>query len=151
METAVQIYPTDFIDAYFTYTYTDAKVRQTRAVFGDLANSGEDLGLVPQNRFTMGVHLGPVYGLNVWLHGIFVGRQPAQSAETTGGSLDPIEPYYVFNTKASYTFKQFEIFCEVTNLFDRLYYTRGIYTGGTFYEVPAPEREIIAGIRCAWG
>jgi len=151
LETSVRVHPIDFFDAYFTHTFTDAKVRKTRPVFGGIVDSGRELGLVPESRFTAGVHLGPISGFNLWLDSIFVGRQHTQSAETMGGNLDPIEPYYVFNGKLSFMYKGAEIYCKVNNIFDREYFTRGIYSGGDFYLTPAPEREIIGGIRFAWG
>ena len=68
-----------------------------------------------------------------------------------GGNLDPIERYYVVNGKISFMYKGAEIYCKVNNILDREYFTRGIYAGGDFYVTPAPEREIIGGVRFAWG
>lgn len=148
IETSLKIRPLEYLDTYLTYTLTDASIRAATTN----VESGEKLGQVPQNRFTAGIHLGPIAGFNVRLDGVYVGEQLTQSAETTGGTLDPIKHYYVLNSGASYTYKNVELYCKVNNLLDRKYYTRGIYGwGGTpLYVTPAPEREFLGGVRVSF-
>jgi len=149
IETSVKLRPWEYFDTYFTHTFVDATVRKTTTY----VNSGRELGLVPRNRFTAGIHAGTYKGFDFWLNGLFVGPQNSQSAETADFEMDPIERYYVFNSKLSYRYKDMEIYLKVNNLLDRKYYTRGIYnfTGSTFYVTPAPEREILGGVSIAWG
>jgi iron complex outermembrane recepter protein len=145
VETSLEVRPFDVLEAYFTHTYTDATVRKATTN----VESGRQLGLVPHNRFTAGVHVGPVKGTQVWLNALYVGSQQAQSYETLGFSTSPVESYFVLNGKASYTYKGAELYLLVNNILDRKYYNRAIYnfTGTTTYVTPAPERELIAGIR----
>lgn len=145
VETSLRVRPVDMLEAYFTHTYTDATVRKATTN----VESGRELGLVPHNRFTAGVHVGPVKGCHMWLNALYVGRQQAQSYETLGFSTSPIESYFVLNGKISYAYKGAEIYFLVNNILDRAYYTRAIYSwdGSTTYVTPAPERELLAGIR----
>jgi iron complex outermembrane receptor protein len=145
IESSVTVKPNDLCDAYFTYTYTDATVRKTTTY----VESGRELGLVPRNRFTAGIHLGPVKGCQLWLNALYVGRQQSQAYETLSFSTSPIESYFVLNGKVSYDYKGAEIYFLVNNILDREYYTRAIYdfTGTTTYVTPAPERELMAGVR----
>jgi len=145
LETSLNLRATKWLDTYFTHSFTDAKVRATTSS----VESGRELGLVPESRFTAGIHVGPIHGVNLWLNGLFVGRQQSQDYQSLSFSTSPIEPYYVFNGKVSYEYKGAEIYFMVNNLFDREYYTRSIYNfaGTIMYTTPAPGREITSGIR----
>ena len=85
---------------------------------------------MPRNRFTAGVHVGPVAGCDLWLNALYVGRQQAQAYETLSHSTSPIESYFVLNGKVSYQYKGAEIYFLVNNILDREYSTRSIYSWG---------------------
>lgn len=170
MELRVDTQPIQEIKAYASYTWTEAYVRETNAT-GSLID-GRSLGLVPEDRWTLGFTSHPLQrlgegwdGVKVGLHGTFTGKQHPQSYESasqttlnaTGGAGHIIKPYSVWDLILSYEHKGLELYFKVNNLFDEKYYSRSvsatsfgtaIQPAGTFSFVnPGAPREFLFGAR----
>ena len=171
IESRIDLIPIPEIDAYTSYTWMKAYVRETNS--SGVPFDGKDLGLIPSHRFTMGSTVRPLYrlgtpfdGLSISLDGFFTGRQFVQSHESMAQTLidvagETIDPYMVWNLMIVFEWKGKQIYFKINNLFDRDYYSRavaatnfgsGITPAGTHLFVnPGAPREYVIGTKWEFG
>ncbi|MBN1687945.1 MAG: TonB-dependent receptor [Candidatus Omnitrophica bacterium] len=175
IETRLDVKPVDEISLYGSYTLTDAYVRETDQ--GGSLIDGRDLGQIPEHRFTWGttlyplVRLGEPYdGLKLSLNGIYTGDQHVLAYESTaqatldatGGAGHQIKAYSVWDFLVSYSWRNFEVYFKVNNVFNNKYYSRAVdatvfpaawggatvLPDGTYtFVVPGAPREYQCGVR----
>ncbi len=170
IEERLDLNPIQELHLYGSYAWLIAYVRETSSTGSPV--DGRTLGQIPEDRFTLGGEVQPLKrlgepfdGFKFGLDGIFTGRQHPGSYQSasqatlnaTGGAGHYIKPYAVFNFKASYNWREKEIYFKINNLFDEHYYSRAvnatsfgtaIYPAGTYTFVdPGAPRELILGSR----
>lgn len=138
--------PFSCLSLFATYTYCNAKLRSTFNDGFSVYESGKWINNVPQHRATGGAIFEPVKNLKFSIDGLIVGRRMPLGYENTAGSLSPEKGYIVFNSRASYQFRNLELFIDWKNMFDRRYYSRAV-DYGTYYIEPAPPGEVYAGLK----
>jgi len=169
-ETRVDVKPLKELSFYGSHTLTEAWVRKSDND-GSLVN-GRALGLVPENRFTVGgtarpfESFGEPYkGFRASMLGVFTGRQHPQSYESTaqatldatGGAGHRIKSYSVWDFILAYDWRGYEVYFKVNNIFDEKYYSRSVSAtswgtaiapAGTYNFVnPGAPREYVWGMR----
>ncbi len=170
IELRTDINPVQEFKCFGSYTWMDAYVRK-----GDPSGAiveGRGLGLIPENRFTLGgtvkpfARFGePLNGFSASVLGVFTGRQHPQGYESStqadlnaaGGAGQFIKPYSVWDFLLSYKWRGYEIYFKVNNLFDEKYYSRAvtatswgtaIMPSGTYSFVnPGAPREFVGGMK----
>lgn len=170
-ESRVDVNPIPEIDAYSSYTWVRAYIRETG---GDgVPFDGRDLGLIPRHRITMGFALRPLYrlgtvfeGFRISIDGIYTGRQFIQSHESQSQALmdvagETIDPYLIWSGMMSFEWKGYQIYFKINNLFDRKYYSRAVAatnfgsnitpTGSHLFVNPGAPREFLMGVKWEFG
>ncbi|GEM_PF-1028830 len=183
VEFALKYKPRDWLESFFTYTYTEAKLRSTlpfpensNAFFteGGAFQSGDDIGLVPRNRFTLGFTVNPLKNIRIHLNGIYTGQQHSQAFEALGSApamfgapvaaraVDSmIDGYFLVNGRLSVLWKEMEMFFQVSNIFNTEYISRSVtanvFSLTTFesqniaFVTPGQGREMSIGTRLKFG
>lgn len=133
---------------------------RTRATFQNGPDAGNDVPLVPKDRFFSTLELTGPHGTGGRLELLRAGRQVLTNDESNGQQR--LEAYTVVNARFSWRpfgthrppsvtstgptiLRALDVFVEARNLLDETYATRGIYTNRIFV-TPAPRRTIAAGL-----
>ena len=132
----------DFLDKaefFVNYTYQDPQ-------FLNGPNDGKDIPIVPRHQAGVGLITKFLENYHVSILGRYVGSRFA--INDTLNVTPPIQPYYVLDTKITYTNDNFEAFLAINNLLDSKYNTYAVKSDFSnakdFY--PAPEQNFTAGI-----
>lgn len=171
IESRVDLIPIPELDAYGSYTWMRAYVRETAG--GGTPFDGKDLGLIPRHRFTMGATARPLYRLGEWfkefrisVEGFYTGRQFVQSHESQSQALinaagETIDPYMIWDLMVSFEWKGKQIYFKINNLFDKHYYSRAVAatnfgsnitpTGSHLFVNPGAPREFLIGAKWEFG
>jgi outer membrane receptor protein involved in Fe transport len=133
-----------------------AKATITDAEFTDGEYEGNDVPLVPRERFSLGLDLDLPAGLTLHTDGIYVGEQVLDNDD--GNEQPKLDDYVVVNARLAWRLAEvtspkngLRLFVETRNVFDEAYATRGIYAydflSGTFdvFLTPAPGRRHLLG------
>jgi len=167
LESRLDLTPLPEISVYGSYTWTQAYVRKTTE--SGVPFDGSNLGLIPRNRFTMGVASKPFYrfgfpltGLRIAMDGIYTGKQFVESHESESSDLvqiagERIDDYMIWNMTLSFEWKGKQIYFKINNLFDRQYYSRAVAatnfgssitaSGSHLFVNPGPPREFLLGMK----
>lgn len=171
VETRFDLIPVPELDAYGSYTWMKAYVRETT---GDgVPFDGRDLGLVPRHRFTLGTALRPFYrfgkifeGLRISMDGVYTGKQFVQSHESESQALidaagETINAYTVWNGTVTFEWHGYQIYFKINNIFDRHYYSRAVAAtnfgsnitpaGTHLFVNPGAPREYVMGMTWEFG
>ncbi|MBW2611238.1 MAG: TonB-dependent receptor [Deltaproteobacteria bacterium] len=117
------------------YTYTDAR----------FADKDTVVPLVPQNMGSAGLEWRIVDPLSLSLTGTYVGsRYDGNENESVLTHYSKLDPYQVFDTRATYLYGKFKLFAGMNNMFDEMYST--VAYSEAYY--PMPGRNVYAGV--AW-
>ena len=128
----------DELEFFANYTYQNP-------YFNGDDNDGKYIPLAPHHHVNSGVTLGFWDYFRISLLAKYVGTRFAVSdIDNTGPKL---KPYYVVDSKVSYTRENFEIFAAVNNMFNEIYEENAVFVSGlgTFH-YPSPERNFTAGV-----
>ena len=170
IETGLEVNPLSEINFYGTYTWTKAYIRETDG--GGSLIDGRDLGQIPAHKMTWGAlitplkRLGTPYdGFTINIIGSYTGKQHPTSFESasqamldaTDGAGHIIKGYTLWDMIVSLSYKRYELFFKVNNVFNKKYYSRAvsstswgtaIYPAGTYTFVnPGAPREYTLGLR----
>ncbi len=138
IETRFDVNPISELNTYGSFAWTKAYVREEGPVLSGGPVRGRSLGQVPQNRFTLGAILKPLYrlgepynGFLLSIAGTFVGKQHLSNYESMEqANLDAgghyIKRYSVWNGMISFSWKGKQIYFKINNLFDEHYYSRAV-------------------------
>jgi outer membrane receptor protein involved in Fe transport len=163
-------YKTDTIEAWATYSYTDAVFLNSFLLAsnspyadanGDIqVNRGDQIPMIPRNQIKAGLDYKATSALKLGADMVFVGAQ--RYAGDDSNQATPLPAYAVFNCSASYRVSEsVEIYTRIENIFDRRY---GVY--GAFFDtqalapvatfndprtvVPGQPRSFYAGVRATF-
>lgn len=122
------------------YTYQNPE-------FGKGPFKSNRIPLTPENMFGIFTDLSFSHNWHWRWDGRYVGDRYALNDESN--TLDPLEPYFLVDTRLSYTFKNVEIFSSIDNLFAQKYFAFGgrgtNSTNRNYY--PAVQRMLTAGMK----
>lgn len=134
----------DKLDLYLGYTYQDPE-------FVGGTNDGQTIPLVAQHQASQRIVAGFWDGFLFSLSGRFIGER------VIGNDLNNDKAkaggHYVVDAKLSYGRKNYELFCEVNNIFDEQYNTYEIEknaAGVTRDVYPAEELNVNVGVKVKW-
>ncbi|MBI4000080.1 MAG: TonB-dependent receptor, partial [Candidatus Omnitrophica bacterium] len=174
-ETRLDLIPIPEIDAYGSYTWMKAYVREAVSdpVTSGSPFDGRDLGSVPRHRFTAGLATRPLYrlgtffeGLRISIDGVYTGRQFIESHESTTQDLidvtgETVDPYMIWDLMISFEWKGKQIYFKINNLFDKHYYSRAVAAtnfgsnitpgGSHLFVNPGAPREFLVGTKWEFG
>jgi len=142
-----------------SHTYTEAIFKSNTN--GGTEISGDHIPMVPRNRFTSGVLIQPVKGLDVDLNMVSVSKQVLTNDITNDQNGRRLPSYTVFNLKILYKWKEWELSFEVKNLLDERYESGGSlgaapsifntdHTVEDNFFVPAPGRSYRGSASHSW-
>ncbi len=115
------------------YTYTDAR----------FADKDTVVPLVPRNMASAGLEWRIINPLSLSLTGNFMGsRYDGNDVDNT--AYTKLDPYQVFDTRATYLYGKFKLFAGMNNMFNEMYST--VAYSEAYY--PMPGRNVYAGV--AW-
>lgn len=128
------------LDVHANYTYVDAKFREGR--FGGTSIAGNRVPLVPRHAVNAGFGWAFVDKARADIEVRHVGSSPFDADETqTFGR--PMPSYTVADIKLSARSDGWLLNAGVRNLFDKKYFSYGVFTGfPTYSALPAPERTL---------
>jgi iron complex outermembrane receptor protein len=135
VETSLKYYPTDRLYLWGNLTLMEAKFKQT----------GDQVPLVPNFTAKLGMEWQVFNPLLFALTGTFVSSQ-FDGNDVTNDRFAELAPYQVFDAKLTYTFKKFNVFCGVNNIFNELYET--VAFSESYF--PMPTRNYYAGLAWSW-
>jgi iron complex outermembrane receptor protein len=122
----------------------------TRATFGKGAYKGKKIPGVPEHKTSVGLRFNPTQNLKINIIGNSLSSMFFISDEDN--VFPRLKGWFSVDMNAAYAFGDFEIFCGINNILNTAYSEYGIISGGfpppkeqSFY--PAPERNVIAGLR----
>jgi iron complex outermembrane recepter protein len=129
-------------NVFANYTYAEAKFRT--GTFGGVSIVGNDVPLVPRHAANLGVAWKLLPRTQASAVARYVGKRHFDADETnTFGRLMP--SYTLVDAKVVHETGNWLLQAGVRNLFDRQYYSYGVFTGfPTFAALPAPERSFFA-------
>lgn len=129
-------------NAFANYTYTESKFRS--GSFGGVSIAGHDVPLVPRHAANVGGAWRFLPKTQASAVARYVGKRHFDADETnTFGRMMP--SYTVVDVKLVHEVRDWLFQAGVKNLFDRQYYSYGVFTGfPTFAALPAPERSFFA-------
>ena len=129
-------------NVFANYTYAKAKFRT--GSFGGVSIAGNDVPLVPRHAANAGLAWKFLPGTQASAVARYVGKRHFDADETnTFGRLMP--SYTIVDAKVTHERGNWLFQAGVRNLFDREYYSYGVFTGfPTFAALPAPERSFFA-------
>ncbi|HLY11026.1 MAG TPA: TonB-dependent receptor [Planctomycetota bacterium] len=139
-ETELHLSPLPWVDVFGMYDYTTVTIKKAVSPSQD----GKTYPVTPKNAASAGVSL-KYEGAALTLSGRYAGERFLTN------DLDNVQPelpgYWVWDAKASYTWKALTVFVSVFNLADRKYFDNG---GAGLFGAPArflpgPERSWLAG------
>jgi len=136
IEAAFRTRPVERLSVFANLTLIDAEFRTG-------PNDGNEVPLVPGERFAAGVDVDLPAEVTLRLDGLFVGEQVLGNDQ--GNEQNKLDAYTVVNARATWTIAGFRFFAEARNLFDEQYATRAAYFGETFF-TPAPGRRYLGGV-----
>ena len=130
------------LSVFANYTYAEAKFRS--GAFGGVSIAGNDVPLVPRHAANAGLAWKFLPRTQASAVARYVGKRHFDADETnTFGRLMP--SYTVVDAKVVHETGNWLLQAGVRNLFDRQYYSYGVFTGfPTFAALPAPERSFFA-------
>jgi iron complex outermembrane receptor protein len=128
------------LDVHANYTYVDAKFREGQ--FGGVPIAGNRVPLVPRHAANAGLGWVFMEKARADFEVRYVGSSPFDGDETnTFGRKMPA--YTVADIKMSMRSGGWLLNAGVRNLFDKKYFSYGVYTGfPTYAALPAPERTL---------
>jgi len=128
------------LDIHANYTYVDAKFREGQ--FGGVSIAGNRVPLVPRHAANAGLGWAFMEKARADFEVRYVGSSPFDGDETnTFGRKMPA--YTVADIKMSMRSAGWLLNAGVRNLFDKKYFSYGVYTGfPTYAALPAPERTL---------
>jgi len=139
IEKFIEIDFLDKLEFFVNYTYQNPE-------FLDGPNDGKDIPIVPRHQAGVGLITKFFKNYHVSLLGRYVGSRFA--INDTLNVNAPIKPYYVLDSKITYTNDNFEAFLAINNLLDTKYNAYSVKSAFSsaqdFY--PSPEQNFIAGI-----
>ena len=115
---------------------------------------GNEVPLVPGERYAAGLDLRLPAGIGLQVEMLHVGRQLLDSDDLN--ERQPLAAYSVVDVRATWDLPgraSTVLFVDISNLFDRLYATRGIFaydfanSRNDDFFTPAPGRRMRAGVR----
>ena len=137
--------PAAGVDLSASYTYAEAEFRA--GSFGGIAIAGNDVPLVPRHAASLGAgwKFMPRARLDAALR--YTGEQRYDGDELN--AFDRKMPAYtVVDLKLAYDQPDWRFTAGVQNLFNKAYYSYGVYTGfPTYSALPAPERMVFVTAR----
>jgi iron complex outermembrane recepter protein len=145
VEAETRLRPHERVDLQLTYTYTDARFRNSATYSSGVVEKGDRVPLVPQHRLQGVLTYRPVSGLELSLDGTYVGRQVLLNDEPNARA-DRIQDTFVLGARASYTWKQFTWFVRGGNLTNTHYETYGLVSGGQVFMMSAAGANVFGGI-----
>ncbi len=128
------------VDVHANYTYTDAKFREGN--FSGVSIAGNRVPLVPRHAANAGLGWAFAEKARADFEVRYVGSSPFDADETnTFGRKMPA--YTVADLKFSVRSGGWLLNAGVRNLFDKKYFSYGVFTGfPTYAALPAPERTV---------
>ncbi|MEA1948905.1 MAG: TonB-dependent receptor, partial [Thermodesulfobacteriota bacterium] len=132
VELTLKLNPVDDIHLWCNYTYNNAKFKGKNTY----------VPLVPKYTFNFGIDWRLVDPLLVALMGTFVDEK-YDGSDQSNHAFAKIDAYQVFDLKFTYTYKRFQAFGGINNIFDELYSTTAF--SESYYTMPT--RNYYAGIR----
>ncbi|MDO9263601.1 MAG: TonB-dependent receptor [Desulfosalsimonadaceae bacterium] len=135
IETDVTINPTDSINLWGNYTFTDAEFDE----------KDTDIPLVSKHLASAGVNWQFAEKFQLAVSGTYSGSR-YDGNDTDNNRYQKLDAYMVFDTKLTWQHKSWTIFAGVNNIFNELYSTSAY--SEQYY--PMPERNIFGGVRWTW-
>ncbi len=112
VELTLKLYPVKSLYLWGNYTYNNAEFKGTN----------NKVPLVPEHSANFGIEWRPFDPLLLSLLGTFVDEK-FDGNDQNNDTFAKIDPYQVFDFKATYTYDRLRIFGGINNLFDELYST----------------------------
>ena len=132
----------DTVDAHVNYTYADARFRAGQ--FGGIPIAGNRVPLVPRHAVNAGLGWAFLAKARADVEARYVGSSPFDGDETNGFGRD-MPGYTVVDLKLALRNGGWQINAGVRNLFDKKYFSYGVYTGfPTYAALPATGRALFA-------
>lgn len=139
IETEARATPWEWLEIFATHTFTRVVVTESESP----SQEGKTYPVTPRLAGTVGL-TASYEGASLTLSGRYAGdRFLIRDFDNTEDKLDS---YWVFDTRAAYTWKGLTLFASVFNVTDREYFdSGGIAFGGELRFNPAPERSWLVG------
>lgn len=137
--------PISSVDLLAAYTYAEAEFRS--GSFGGIPIAGNDVPLVPRHAFNMGAgwNFMPEARVDAVLRHTGEQRYDGDELNTFNQKMPA---YTVVDLTLAYDLRDWRFTAGVLNLFNKLYYTYGVFTGfPTYSALPAPERSAFVTAR----
>ncbi|MBT8365405.1 MAG: TonB-dependent receptor, partial [Deltaproteobacteria bacterium] len=135
VELTLKLHPIKSLYLWGNYTYNNAEFKGTN----------KKVPLVPEHLANFGIEWRIFDPLLVSFLGRFVDEK-FDGNDQDNDTFAKIDPYQVFDLKATYTYKWFQIFGGINNIFDELYSTAAF--SESYFTMPT--RNYYAGLRCTF-